>query len=63
MHITLGHLGIRCWIAPNNIPPGADWNASIVEGIRQCRLEVLIFSSRSNRSERVIDELTVAADK
>jgi hypothetical protein len=63
MYNTLGNLGIRCWIAPNDIPPGADWNASIVEGIRQSRLMVLIFSSRSNRSEHVMDELTVAAEK
>jgi hypothetical protein len=25
--------GVRCWIAPRDILPGADWSASIVDGI------------------------------
>jgi hypothetical protein len=25
--------GVRCWIAARDILPGADWSASIVDGI------------------------------
>src|SRR5205807_1718871 len=60
---AFGQLGIRCWIAPNDISPGDDWNASIVEGISRSRMMVLIYSSRSNQSEHVKNELVLAVDR
>ena len=29
--------GIRCWIAPRDITPGADWGEAIVDGINGAR--------------------------
>ncbi|MFO7944059.1 MAG: toll/interleukin-1 receptor domain-containing protein [Anaerolineales bacterium] len=52
--------GIRCWYAPRDIPPGADWADAITKAIKQCSLMVLIFSESSNRSQRVLDELNYA---
>src|SRR5882672_2256836 len=37
--------GIRCWIAPRDILPGADWGAAILDALDSCRAMVLIFSS------------------
>jgi formylglycine-generating enzyme required for sulfatase activity len=55
--------GIRCWIAPRNIAPGRTWGAAIIEAITQCRVMVLIFSSRTNLSRQVARELERADSK
>ena len=39
--------GIRCWIAPRDILPGADYAASIISGIDSAKIMVLIFSSHA----------------
>jgi Flp pilus assembly protein TadD len=55
--------GIRCWIAPRDVPPGKNFPEAIVEGIQGSRVMVIIFSSHSNRSQHVIRELTSAVKK
>jgi TIR domain/YARHG domain len=57
---TVEAAGIRCWIAPRNIRPGADWSAGIAGGIDQCRVLVLILSSHSNGSRQVHREVARA---
>jgi len=52
--------GIRCWYAPRDIAPGADWADSITKAIHDCSLMVLVFSKEANRSQRVIDEVNYA---
>lgn len=54
--------GIRCWIAPRDLTPGAIWAAEIVKTIPHSRVLVLIFSSHSNNSEMVNTELDIAVD-
>jgi formylglycine-generating enzyme required for sulfatase activity len=54
--------GIRCWIAPRDIAPSADWAASIIDAIDGCRVMVLIFSSSANRSKQVHREVQQAFD-
>jgi TIR domain len=54
--------GIRCWIAPRDIAPSADWAASIVGAIDSCRVMVLIFSGHTNRSRQVSREVQQAFD-
>lgn len=50
--------GMRCWIAPRDIPPGtSDWPTAITEAIDHCRLMVLIFSSGANASPDVQREV------
>jgi hypothetical protein len=49
--------GIRCWIAPRDILPGADWGQSIIDGINGCKLMVLIFSNHANQSQQVKREV------
>jgi TIR domain len=54
--------GIRCWIAPRDIAPSAEWAASIVEGIDLCRVMVLIFSAHANDSRQIHREVQHAFD-
>src|SRR5687767_11191069 len=55
--------GIHCWIVPRDIAPGRTWGAAIIEAITQCRVMVLIFSSRTNLSRQVARELERADSK
>jgi hypothetical protein len=54
--------GIRCWVAPRDIAPSADWATSIVEAIDGCRVMVMIFSGHANRSRQVSREVQQAFD-
>lgn len=54
--------GVRYWIAPRDIAPSAEWAASIVEAIDECKLMVLIFSSHANQSRQVRREVQQAFD-
>ena len=45
--------GIRCWIAPRSISPGAEWGEAIIACHQQLRVMVLIFSSNTNESRQV----------
>ena len=59
---ALESAGIRCWIAPRDVPPGAEWAAAIVDAIDDCRLMVLIFSSNTNNSKQIHREVQRAFD-
>jgi len=54
---------IRCWYAPRDIEPGADWADSITKAIQDTSMMVLVFSETANRSQRVIDEINFAIDQ
>lgn len=54
---------LRCWIAPRDISPGADWGKSIIEAINGSSLMVLIFSGNSNESTQVVREVERAVSK
>src|SRR5262245_15926554 len=48
---------LRCWIAPRDIPSGADWAESIINALNASRVMVLVFSARSNDSPQVKREV------
>ena len=52
--------GIRCWYAPRDILPGADWASSIVDAINVSKVMVLIFTPHSNISKQVLREVDCA---
>jgi len=54
---------IRCWIAPRDIVPGKEWGEGIIDGINQCRVMILVFSSKSNQSKQVSREIERAVAK
>ncbi|MBD3370401.1 tetratricopeptide repeat protein [Candidatus Fermentibacteria bacterium] len=55
--------GLTCWIAPRDIPPGADWVESIIDGIESCSAILLIVSRQSNNSPQVRRELEIAVSR
>src|SRR5271166_3092451 len=54
--------GLSCWIAPRDIPPGAEWAAAIMAGIAEARVVVLVHSAASSTSKMVLREVNVAVD-
>ena len=55
--------GLRCWIAPRDILPGADWSESIIDAINGSRAVVLIYSSNANDSPQIRREVERAVAK
>jgi TIR domain len=60
---ALESAGIRCWIAPRDVAPGADWAAAIVSAIDHCRAMIVIFSSGANQSKQIYREVQRAFEK
>ena len=52
--------GVRCWYAPRDIVPGADWAASIIDAIKTTKVMVLIFTDFANASTQVLREVNNA---
>ena len=55
--------GVRCWIAPRDITPGAEWGEAIIEAINHCRAMILIFSANANDSPQIRREVERAVSK
>lgn len=55
--------GIACWIAPRDVPPGAEYGAAILDGIAECDVLLLVLSERSNESRFVHREVERAVSK
>jgi TIR domain len=55
--------GVRCWIAPRDITPGAEWGEAIIDAINQCRALILIFSAHANESPQIRREVERAVSK
>jgi formylglycine-generating enzyme required for sulfatase activity len=49
--------GIRCWIAPRDIPLGMQWAEAILDAIEEASAMLLIFSANSNDSPQVLREV------
>ena len=57
---TLESYGLDCWIAPRNIPQGAQWAEEIDKAIQNARVFVVIVSSHSVESKQVPKEIALA---
>lgn len=55
--------GKSCWIAPRNIPAGAEYGEEIIKGIENSNVLVLILSKASNASQHVLREVERAVNK
>jgi TolB-like protein len=55
--------GIRCWIAPRDVPPGALYADAIVRAINEARALLLLLSHNSIESSHVGKELERASSK
>jgi len=60
---TLESKGVRCWIAPRDVLAGDEYAASLLNGLSNSRLMVLVFSASSNRSPQVLREVERAVSK
>ena len=49
--------GLRCWIAPRDIPPGSAWPETIVSAIGDSQLMITVVSQDAYRSEHMAREL------
>ena len=49
--------GVQCWMAPRDIPVGAEWAEAILNGIENASGMLLVFSSNSNDSPQVRREI------
>lgn len=54
---------IVCWMAPRDVMPGASWAGALVDAIGNSRLLIVVFSSHSNTSPWVIEEVRLAKKK
>ena len=57
---TFESYGLDCWIAPRNIPKGAQWAEEIDKAIQNARVFVVIVSSHSVESRQVPKEIALA---
>jgi len=60
---ALESANIKCWIAPRDIMPGAEWAESIINGIERASIFLLIVSSHSNESPQVLREVERVINK
>jgi hypothetical protein len=49
--------GVRCWIAPRDIQPGADWSGSLITSLRASSVLVLVLTNAANSSQHVLREV------
>jgi hypothetical protein len=54
--------GLRCWIAPRDVRPGASYDEAIVDAIHSSGALVLVLTSNSNASQEVAREVRIAID-
>lgn len=54
--------GVKCWIAPRDIPSGVDYDDTIEEAIKHANAVVVCFSERSSTSKWVKREISAADD-
>ena len=60
---TLEAQRMRCWIAPRDVLAGMNYAEALMEAIGESRIMVLVFSSHSNRSQQVINEIEAAVNR
>ncbi len=57
---VLENNNIRCWMAPRNIPAGADYGDVIDRAITECKVFLLLYSEPATTSPWVNGELNLA---
>jgi hypothetical protein len=59
---ALEEQGERCWIAPRDIPYGADWQEAIMGALGEAGAMVLVFTGNTNESAHVRREVSAALE-
>lgn len=55
--------GVRCWIAPRDIPLGQNYAETLINAINAAKLMVLVFSAKTNASRHVRNEVERAFNR
>ena len=55
--------GVKCWIAPRDIPAGQTWASAIVTGIEESHVVVVLISAAANHSRQMPREVEIADAK
>lgn len=55
--------GIRCWIAPRDVQPGAPYGEEIIDAIHGSRVMVLVLSANANASPHIPKEVERAVSR
>ncbi len=53
--------GLLCWISYRDVLPGQNYQGAIVQALESAKAIVLVFSARTNESEEVSKELSLAS--
>jgi len=56
----LESIGVECWIAPRDIPPGSSYGEQITNAIKECVAVVFVLTEQANASKAVANELEMA---
>ena len=56
----LEQLGLRCWIAPRDIPSASNYAGEITRAIKSCERFLLVYSKDACKSEHVKNEINLA---
>jgi len=56
----LAKRGVRCWIAPRDVPPGAPFDTAVHEAIEKSAAVLLLFCANSDKSRHVKRELILS---
>jgi hypothetical protein len=59
---ALEEKGERCWIAPRDIPYGAEWQDAIMSAVAETGAMVLVFTNNTNESAHVRREVSAALE-
>jgi hypothetical protein len=59
---ALEEKGERCWIAPRDIPYGAEWQDAIIGALTEAGAMVLVFTNNTNESAHVRREVSAALE-
>ena len=52
--------GLKCWIAPRDIPTSKSWAGAIIEGLNESRVFLILLTESSNQSNQVLREVAVS---
>ena len=60
---TLEERGARCWIAPRDVPPGADYREAIFDAVCSSDAMLLLFSKGAASSDHISREVFLAGEQ
>lgn len=61
--VALEARGLKCFIAPRDIPAGMEWATAIIDAIFETKLFLLLFSAGANWSIQMARELHLVHDR